>query len=121
MGGDADLYCGGMTPFLLSVLVGLFLTVRVTRIVTTDQITEPPRLWLIDRLGPDNLLVYLVHCQWCMSIWVGAGAAAGAVLLAEVPDGLNPVWVGAGLTAAYSWVTGALAERVGVVAVGGEA
>ena len=110
-----------MTPFILSALVGLFLTVRVTRIITTDQISEPPRLWLLNRLGPDHMLVYLAHCQWCMSVWVGAVAAAGTVLLADVPDGLNPVWVAAGLAAAYSWVTGALAERVGVVTVGGEA
>lgn len=110
----------GMTSFILSALVGLFLTVRVTRVVTTDQITEPPRLWLINRFGPDHMLVYLVHCQWCMSVWVGAAAAAGAVLLGGVPEDLNPVWVGAGLTALYSWITGALAERVGVVSAGGE-
>lgn len=111
-----------MTSFLVSALVGLFLTIRVTRVVTTDQISEPPRLWLINRLGPDHMLVYLVHCQWCVSVWVGAAAAAGAVLLADgMPGDVHPVWVAAGLTAAYSWVTGALAERVGVIGSGGEA
>jgi hypothetical protein len=40
---------------------------RVTRLITTDDITQPLR----DRL-PDNWLAELLSCSWCCGVWVTA-------------------------------------------------
>lgn len=49
-------------------------TFRAQRIVTTDE--WPPSQWLrryIDkRMGPHSSWAELVHCPWCMSVWLGA-------------------------------------------------
>ena len=52
---------------------------RVTRLITTDQITDPPRRALLSRLSEqrraDRAITYLATCDWCVSIWVAAPAA----------------------------------------------
>lgn len=77
--------------FVLMVLA----TYRLTRLVTTDDLTAPLRLRLAERypahVGPvrdsngravagsatnvPSAIVVLVHCVWCMGIWVALGAA----------------------------------------------
>lgn len=69
------------------VLLTLVAVARVTRLITTDKLTEPPRNAVVTRLlreredgTPSPLrteLAYLVVCDWCASMYVGA-AAAGA-------------------------------------------
>lgn len=51
-------------------------TARITRLVTTDRITEAPRNRLLRRLDPEGLAAYLIVCDWCASVYVGAGVAA---------------------------------------------
>lgn len=60
-----------MTTICLYILTALA-TARLTRLITTDKISEPARQWLITRLGATSKIVYLAHCPWCMSIWVAA-------------------------------------------------
>lgn|SRR5574341_162977 len=56
---------------------------RVTRLITTDKIFETPRnavvRWLIKESGRPvrDMTAYLILCDWCSSVYVGA-AAAGA-------------------------------------------
>lgn len=64
------------------MLVLVLLSVaRVTRLVTSDVLFDVPRSWLIQRLadrGPvRDKLAYLIVCDWCASMYVGA-AGAGA-------------------------------------------
>jgi hypothetical protein len=81
---------------------------RVTRLITSDRITEAPRNAVIRRLDPDGLFAYLLVCSWCSSVYVGAaGAAAGALAgwwswTMAVPAAL-----------AFSYVAGFLASREG--------
>ena len=51
-------------------------TARITRLITTDKISEPARRAAINLLGAKSMLVYLLHCPWCMSIWVAPALAA---------------------------------------------
>lgn len=44
-------------------------TMRVTRLVTKDYLTEDPRKW-VQRNAPEKV-AYLVGCPWCTSFWVG--------------------------------------------------
>ncbi len=52
-------------------------TARVTRLITTDRITQEPRNAVLRRLDPTGLMAYLLVCDWCSSVYVGA-AGAGA-------------------------------------------
>lgn len=102
------------TPFLIATLVvGVLAVARITRVVTIDKIGEPFRMWLIRRLGRDSMVVYLHHCPWCYSIWVGA--AVGALLWWATPvgdvlagEGLAWWWAVPMYLLAASWFTGVL-------------
>ena len=101
-----------MTSFLLSSVLVFAVVARVTRLVTVDQIFEWFRLWVFEKRPAGSPLTYLVFCQWCMSVWVGAIGAVVVVLLHPAPD-VN-VWVqGVGLAAAFSFGTGVLGEHYG--------
>lgn len=91
---------------LITLLIGALATARITRLVTTDRITLAPRTWIQVRLDPDGLPAYLITCDWCASVYAGAGVAA---LLAYGPAWA--VWVLAAL--AFSYVAGWLAAKEG--------
>ena len=66
------------------ILLTLLAVARMTRLITTDTLFETPRAWALQRLinpGRARLLrdklAYLIVCDWCASMYVGA-AAAGA-------------------------------------------
>lgn len=80
--------------FVTFVLAALA-TARITRLITTDRITEAPRNALVRRLDPEGLLAYLIVCDWCASVYAGA-AVAGA-------------WWAWGTTTAFTVATAALA------------
>lgn len=66
----------------LLVLLTLLAVARLTRLVTDDVIARPFRGWVIRHRpapagdGPEDWLVYLIHCRWCASIWVSIPVAA---------------------------------------------
>ena len=60
----------------LTALLAIVATARVTRLITTDRITQAPRRWLIRRLPEHGLAAYLIVCDWCASVYVGAGVGA---------------------------------------------
>lgn len=62
--------------FVLLVLA----VARVTRFITADVLFDPVRKWAIRglvRRNEDSKIAYLISCDWCASIYVGA-AFAGA-------------------------------------------
>lgn len=91
---------------LITFAVAALATARLTRLVTTDRITEAPRNAVLRRLDADSLLAYLIVCDWCASVYVGAAVAAVATWGPSWS-----VWVLAAL--AYSYVAGYLAAREG--------
>lgn len=48
-------------------------TMRLTRLVTKDYLTEQPRRW-VQRNSPEKV-AYLVGCPWCSSFWIGGVVA----------------------------------------------
>jgi hypothetical protein len=68
-----------VVAFKLTPALWLFLDTvavfRLTRLVTTDTITEKPRQWVKRHWGMGAF--DFVVCPWCTSIWL----AAGVVLL----------------------------------------
>lgn len=104
-------------PAAIILLVYALAAARVTRLITSDKITEGLRghviRWADRRAGvdpteafaPTPMLAYFVTCPWCVSIYVGAVAAPLAYWWGESPWLLVPV-----LALALSGFTGYLAK-----------
>ena len=60
---------------ILTLAVAALATARMTRLITTDHITAAPAGGRSSRLDPEGLLAYLVVCDWCASVYVGAAVA----------------------------------------------
>jgi hypothetical protein len=56
-----------MTTLLVVLLIGA--TIRLTTLITSDTLLEPPRSW-VERRMPARI-AYLPRCDWCISVWVG--------------------------------------------------
>ena len=83
----------------VALVVMILAAARVTRLVTTDDITEGARMRLVQRYRgpleePMPLLLRLIFCDWCVAFWIAAGAA----LLGRA-TGLVHSWT----WAAWSW------------------
>jgi hypothetical protein len=65
---------GMSTPVLLLVL-GLACA-RLTRLIIEDEITSPIRRWAVRRWGENGMIPYLLHCRWCVGMWVAAPLCA---------------------------------------------
>jgi len=90
--------------FVLAALA----TARLTRLVTTDRITQAPRGRAVRALPDGSLLAYLIVCDWCVSTYVGA-ATAGAWWL----WGDTMTFTAVTTALAFSYVAGFLASRDG--------
>jgi len=93
----------GINMDTITLIVGALATARLTRLVTTDRITQTPRGWALRKLDPSGLLAYLIVCDWCVSAYTG-GTVVGVILLGGQPG----FWVLAAL--AFSYVAGWLAR-----------
>lgn len=94
---------------LLAGLVAGLSNTRVTRLVTTDEITRPLREAMLRRLDDERpghvRLAYLMECGWCASVWVAALHVGAALLW------LNSPWLWAALSVmALSQITGMLGD-----------
>lgn len=92
-----------ITPFVAAVTA--LAVARVTRLVTTDYITAPIRQWAVLKLGTASKGAYLITCDWCTSLWIGAAAAPLAYW-----HGQNWWYLIPAAALAYSHVTGLLAQ-----------
>lgn len=93
-----------VVPVVL-ILLGLFGTARVTRIVTADRVSKPIRTWAVTRWGPSSWLGYLLHCRWCTSMYVAPVFAAAVLWLAPAfrfEEWAQTLTVGALLSLTYS-------------------
>jgi hypothetical protein len=67
---------------LVEFLVLGLATYRLTRLITTDNITEPIRERIWDRYPPQSSkLGYLITCDWCSSIWVASIVIPSAMII----------------------------------------
>ncbi len=90
---------------ITSLVVAALAVARLTRLLVSDQITVGLRQWVIRKWGPDSKASYLIHCPWCMSIWVAIPVMPVAAIFPNR-------WVIAVLAIpAASYVVGCLANR----------
>jgi hypothetical protein len=96
----------------MSLALMILAVARVTRLVTTDVLFDTPRnrvLTLLIKAGPALALrekiAYLIVCDWCSSVYVGAAGSAAWYAWGE---SMTFMAVCAALAASY--VTGFLAS-----------
>lgn len=112
-----------MAADLVTVLVFVLATHRLTRLVVRDEVplARVPRDWILDTFGSYDedghltggrrwgalgwALAYVLTCDWCTSVWVGYGLL-GICALSGVHMPLP--WL---VPLAASSVAGLLAER----------
>lgn len=105
-----------MSLALLTVILGALATARLTRLVAADRVTQPLRTAVATRFGPSHGLAYLIHCRWCVSMYLAPPVAALVLWLwdALAYDLADVTWpariaLGALLALAYSHLTALLA------------
>jgi hypothetical protein len=92
----------------ITLLITALATARLTRLITRDEITHGARRRILATLDPHGLLAYLVVCDWCVSVYIGAAAAGAGALAGAWPW----LWV-LPLTLAFSQTAGWMASREG--------
>lgn len=61
-----------MTITITTAVLFLLASYRLTRLVTTDDITAPLRDKIWSRFPPDTRTGYLITCDWCSSIYTAS-------------------------------------------------
>jgi hypothetical protein len=89
----------------VALLVIALAVVRLTGLVVEDDITEPIREWVLDRVPEDGKLAYLLTCPWCVSIYLGTAAALLAWWHSSNPAVMLPA-----MALAFSQVAGMTAS-----------
>lgn len=87
----------------MRLLLDAAATFRLTRLVTTDDILDRPRVALTSR---SDFLDRLLSCAWCASIWVAATVVA-------LRAGAQGLWDPVAKVLAFSAVAGVLAHVTG--------
>lgn len=85
----------------LGFLLALAITLRMTRLITQDSLTQGIRLWVVDRWGSASTIATFLHCPWCVGWWVALAAATGSHYWAT-----DWRWQIFGAACAASWATG---------------
>lgn len=95
------------SAFLLVLfLIGAVSTYRLTRVLTYDDISVPLRLAILRRVKPTNPIATFIQCPWCVSIWIGAGAAVYLILAFDITW-----WLFLPMLLVFSAVTGFIASK----------
>lgn len=82
-------------------------TARVTRLITSDRVTASLRAALVRKAGATSRLTYLIHCDWCVGMYVGTGAAVAWHFLHG-----NPYFDVPMIALGLSYFTGYMASRM---------
>jgi hypothetical protein len=88
-------------------LLWLLAVVRLTRLATVDEITDPIRVWAFGKFGAQSKIGYLMTCSWCMSIWIGFATAPYLIWLTGCSWGWLPLFA-----LAASYAAGISASRI---------
>lgn len=86
---------------LVSLALVALATARVTRLVTVDVVMQPVRKRIVDRMGVDSKLSYLIVCDWCVSMYIGTIIA---LLTAFGPPDVEWVWVALSSSYVAGWL-----------------
>lgn len=99
-----------MGVLIILLVLGIVATARVTRLVVEDRLTVSWRRAVIRKWGEESLQSYLIHCPWCMSIWIGVVIMMPSLILTGYFPWLG-IWFMAALSVpAASYITGLLSK-----------
>ena len=103
---------GGMTA-LITFLVLLLATIRVTRLIVADKLSEPFRQFLVDKLGVESWITYLFWCAWCSGFWVSLASSAIAWYVGGLQPFVSlPAWFAIpAIALGMSYITGWVLSR----------
>lgn len=90
----------------LTLIAAALATARITRLITTDVITEPLRIAVIRKLNAEGKLAYLLVCDWCASVYVGAAMAGSWWVWGD-----TKLWVASTLALSASYAAGFLNSK----------
>ncbi len=90
----------------LTLIAAALATARITRLITTDVITEPLRIAVIRKLNAEGKLAYLLVCDWCASVYVGAAMAGSWWAWGD-----TKLWVASTLALSVSYAAGFLNSK----------
>ena len=62
--------------FTLPLVIYVLAVMRLTKLVNSDVILDPMRIWVARKFGPMSTPVEFLGCPWCVSMWF---ALAGAI------------------------------------------
>jgi len=98
---------------LITFVVLLFATIRITRLIVTDKLSDPFRQFLVDKLGTSSWVTYLFFCPWCVSFWVALATSTILWNTTTTPDWVAlPAWVAIpALALGMSYVVGWILTR----------
>lgn len=95
-----------MSLWFPAVVLALGAALRLTRLVTADDLASPLRRWAAAR---NETLGLFVACPWCVGFWISLGAVYAAWEVAPL-RGL-PWWYAVpAATLTVSWLVGLLAD-----------
>lgn len=83
----------------ITLLVDIVAVYRLTKLSIEDEIFADVREKLFDHFPPESTkLGYLFTCEWCMSIWMGAGIFAVRKVSPETADYVSSVLAASAVT-----------------------
>lgn len=56
---------------LISVIIDIIATYRLTKLILEDKFTEDFREFIFEHFPNDHKLSYFIRCPWCVSMWMG--------------------------------------------------
>lgn len=105
--------------WILDVVLLLGLTLRLSRLIVTDDIgdwwvKEPVRRWAMRRKDPTKALDYAdgLDCPFCVGFWI-AGLTLLSLFLVGGPGEAHDVWRWVSAWFALNWVAAHLGARAG--------
>lgn len=62
------------------MVVAALAVTRLSMLIVDDQLLLPLRRRVVKKWGEDSLAAYLVHCNWCTSMWLAMPIMPASVL-----------------------------------------
>ena len=62
-------------PIWISLLLITLAVARGSKLISSDFIGQPLRKAVVARNGEQGWFTFLVHCPWCISMWLSFAAA----------------------------------------------
>jgi hypothetical protein len=82
---------------VISLIIDIVATWRLTKLVMEDKITEDLREFIYEHF-PSSKLSYLIGCPWCVSIWAGIAIFAIRRFYPQYADTLSSILAASAVT-----------------------